>query len=216
MLWLLLDESIALKFSFFHSSQPPALSFALLLTTGQLSHFFIDTKGSKLRVTSNGKRSGGIHSSGARSMNCFPNQFTSARLGARHPGLHDAIVDRELWESTKLLLRSHTAQGVIRARKTTAIPLVGKLFDESGQTLTPSHTVKGDRSYRYLRLAQLTAGPQSSERSGWRLPAPEIECTVASAACTILSDRTAIAEAAHSVELAESASLRSFRWRCHG
>ena len=37
--------------------------------------------------------------------------------GVRHPGLHEPIVDRELWEKTQLLLRSQAVRGGSRARK---------------------------------------------------------------------------------------------------
>jgi site-specific DNA recombinase len=89
-------------------------------------------------------------------------------------------------------------------RKSAASPLTGKIFDQGGQSLTPSHAVKGERRYRYYVSRNLTTGTQDSERSGWRLPAPEIERAVASSAYTILSDQTAIVEAAHSVELSEN------------
>jgi len=81
---------------------------------------------------------------------------------------------------------------------------MGKLFDGSAQSLTPSHAVKGERRYRYYVSRNLIKGTSDSGQSGWRLPAPEIEHTVASAACTILSDQAAIAEAAHTVSLPES------------
>jgi len=56
--------------------------------------------------------------------------------------------------------------------------------------------VKGERRYRYYVSRNLINGTKESERGGSRLPAPEIERTVASAASTILSDETAIANAA--------------------
>ena len=76
---------------------------------------------------------------------------------------------------------------------------MGRLFDESGQSLTPSHAVKGERRYRYYVSRSLIKGTADSAGRGWRLPAPEIERTVAASACQILSDRTEIAAAAHAV-----------------
>jgi len=87
-----------------------------------------------------------------------------------------------LWEGTQLLLREHAARRSPRARKSAVSPLTGKLFDESGQNLTQSHAVKGERRYRYYVSRNLINGTKESERGGWRLPAPEIERTVASAA----------------------------------
>ena len=101
------------------------------------------------------------------------------------------------------MLRSHTATHTPRARKSAPSPLTGKLFDDSGQSLTPSHAVKGERRYRYYVSRNLINGTKESERGGWRLPAPEIERTVASAAYTILSDEAAIANAALAIGLAE-------------
>jgi site-specific DNA recombinase len=63
--------------------------------------------------------------------------------------------------------------------------------------------VKGERRYRYYVSRNLIREMRDSGGRGWRLPAAEIERTVATAACQILSDQTAIAEAAHSSGLAE-------------
>jgi hypothetical protein len=81
---------------------------------------------------------------------------------------------------------------------------MGRLFDERGVGLTPSHAVKGERRYRYYVSRSLIKGTADSAERGWRLPAPEIERTVAASACQILSDRTGIAEAAESIGLADN------------
>jgi hypothetical protein len=81
---------------------------------------------------------------------------------------------------------------------------MGRLFDESGQSLTPSHAVKGERRYRYYVSRSLIKGTADSAGRGWRLPAPEIERTAAALACQILSDGTAIAAAAQASALADN------------
>jgi site-specific DNA recombinase len=86
--------------------------------------------------------------------------------------------------------------------KLVASPLTGKLFDEGGLGLTPSHAVKGERRYRYYVSRTLIKGTADSDGRGWRVPAPEIERTVAASACQILSDRIEIAAAA--IGLAEN------------
>ena len=123
--------------------------------------------------------------------------------GRGHPGLHEPIIDRELWDSTRLLLQSRGATCAASDEIRRESPH-GKLFDESGKSLTPSHAVKGERRYRYYVSRNLTTGTRDSARTGWRLPGPEIERTVASAAYTILSDETAIAESAQTIGLSES------------
>ena len=76
---------------------------------------------------------------------------------------------------------------------------MGRLFDESGQSMTPSHAVKGERRYRYYVSRGLIKETSDPAGRGWRLPAPEIERTVAASACQILSDKIGIAAAASGV-----------------
>jgi site-specific DNA recombinase len=161
---------------------------------------------SKVRVARNGKQSGGNPFFRGALYSLLSNPIYIGEIrhkGIRHPGLHEPIVDRELWDATQLLLRSHAVGRAPRARKSAASPLTDKLFDESGQSLTPSHAVKDQRRYRYYVSRNLIKGTSDSGRGGWRLTAPEIERTVASAAYTLLGDQAAIAEAAHNIGAAE-------------
>jgi site-specific DNA recombinase len=162
---------------------------------------------SKVRVAKNGKQSGGNPFFRGALYELLSNPIYIGEIrhkGLRHPGLYEPIVDRELWDATQLLLRSPAVRRAPQARKSAPSPLTGRIFDESGQSLTPSHAVKGERRYRYYASRNLVKGPADSTGRGWRLPAPEIERTVASAAYTILSDQVAIAEAAHTIGAAES------------
>jgi site-specific DNA recombinase len=112
-----------------------------------------------------------------------------------YPGLHEAIVDRTLWDSVQSKL---TGQGV-RARldsnrKTDRSLLIGKLRDESGAALTPTHAKKAGRRYRYYSSPALLNGG-AKDNQGWRLPAQEIERAVATASKSLLEDHKAIATA---------------------
>ena len=161
---------------------------------------------SKVRVAQNGRKSGGNAFSRGALYELLSNPIYIGDIrhkGVRHAGLHGPIVDRELWDKTQLLLRSRTARRASRTTKSAASPLTGKLFDESGLSLTPSHAVKGERRYRYYVSRRLINGAKDSMGGGWRLPAPEIERSVAAAACQILSDRTEIAAAAQVVGIAD-------------
>jgi len=162
---------------------------------------------SKVRVAKNGKQSGGNLFFRGALYELLSNPIYIGEIrhkGVRYPGLHEPIVDRELWDKTQLLLQSHAARRAPRTRKSAASPLTGRPFDDSGKSLTPSHAVKDERRYRYYVSRNLINGTPDCRQCGWRLPAPEIERTVASAAYTILSDQAAIAEAAHTIGVAES------------
>jgi DNA invertase Pin-like site-specific DNA recombinase len=112
-----------------------------------------------------------------------------------YPGLHEAIIDRALWDSVQRKLmnqggRARNAPG----RKTEPSFLMGKLRDESGTALTPTHAVKAGRRYRYYSSPALLKGT-ANKQQGWRLPAHEIERTVATAVKSLLEDHKAIAKA---------------------
>jgi site-specific DNA recombinase len=65
----------------------------------------------------------------------------------------------------------------------------------SGEGLTPSHAVKGDRRYRYNVSRSLMKGPAARVDGGWRLPAGEIERSIAAAAQSILDDQQTVISA---------------------
>ena len=131
---------------------------------------------------------------------------------AVYPGQHEAIVSAALHASVqaKLAESNNGGPGAKRARVEPSL-LAGKLFDQAGERLVPSHARKGERRYRYYVSADLlrpaasraahavsstaaeasatnteATSSLSSETSGWRLPAREIEQVVWAAAISIL------------------------------
>ncbi len=150
---------------------------------------------SKLRVAKNGSRSGSHSFSRGALYTLLGNPIYIGEVrhkGTRHPGQHQPIVERAEWDKTDELLRAHATRARGKATKSMSSPLVGKLFDESGGGLTPSHAVKSKRRYRYYVSRSLIAGTANDSENGWRLPAAEIERSVATAAATVLDDRAAI------------------------
>ena len=73
----------------------------------------------------------------------------------------------------------------------------GKLFDESGIPLTPSHATKAGRRYRYYVSKHLISGTvaKGEMKEGWRLPAREIERIVGDAITSLFEDRSKLATA---------------------
>ena len=162
---------------------------------------------SKVRTAWNGRKSGGNAFSRGALYELLSNPIYIGEIrhkGARHPGLHEPTIDRELWDKTQLSLRSRAIRKGRRASKSARSPLIGKLFDENGLGLTPSHAVKGERRYRYYVSRGLFNGKADPTERGWRLPAPEIEKRVAGAACQILRDQAEIASAAQAIGLADN------------
>jgi site-specific DNA recombinase len=117
-----------------------------------------------------------------------------------YPGQHQAIVDREVWERTQLQLQEHR----VRAKSHDAVveksPLIGRLVDENGDGLTPSHARKGERKYRYYVSRTFLAQGLAPSRVGWRLPARELEDRVAAAVGEMLGDESAVLDAAQKTD----------------
>ena len=114
----------------------------------------------------------------------------------RHPGQHEPIMDRELWERAQRQLRDQAARCKRRATKADPSPLAGKLFDEDGECLYVAGAAKGERRYRYYVSRHLVTGSADKVRNGWRLSGPQIERTVAVAARQLLNDHAAISTSA--------------------
>jgi len=95
--------------------------------------------------------------------------------GENHPGQHPAIVDQGLWDAVQHRLEINR-QGH-RNQSAAADPslLSGKLFDEIGRRLIPSHARKGKKRYRYY------VSPSDDTGEPVRLPAGEIEKLVTQA-----------------------------------
>src|ERR1700687_5785454 len=162
---------------------------------------------SKIRVSKDGVESGGQAFSRGALYTLLRNPIYVGEIrhkGVCHPGQHAPIVDRAMWDRVARLLREHSTGCGARSSSTKSSVLIGKLFDESGEGLTPSHAVKGDRRYRYYISRSLTKGPAARVEGGWRLPAAEIERSVAAAAQSILDDQQTVVAAIEEAALDSS------------
>jgi len=151
---------------------------------------------SKLRIASDGSRSGDKSFARGALYTLLRNPIYVGEIrhkGARHPGQHQPIVERSVWEKAQDLLIAHTVQKDSKLRDSSPSPLIGKLFDETGEGLTPSHAVKGNRRYRYYVSRSLMKGTARTPGQGWRVPALELERNLAIAIAGILDEHTAIA-----------------------
>jgi hypothetical protein len=153
---------------------------------------------SKVRVSKDGVESGGQAFSRGALYTLLRNPIYVGEIrhkGVCHRGQHASIIDRARWDKVAQLLHEHSTASRARNSSAKSCVLVGKLFDESGERLTPSHAVKGDRRYRYYVSRSFMKGSAAQVDSGWRLPAAEIERTIAGAAQSILDDQQTLVAA---------------------
>ncbi len=140
----------------------------------------------KRRVSPDGMPSGGQPFSRGHIHQVLTNPIYAGRIrhkGQVYEGQHDAIISPERWEAVQAMLQNGaTRKRKIKSRgKRTTQPslLTGKLFDETGDRLTPSHSKsKTGMRLRYYISHRLIACSGNANTDGWRLPAMELESTV--------------------------------------
>ena len=136
-----------------------------------------------LRTDGRGKTTGGGLISRGHLYKILSNPIYVGRLthkGQVHEGLHDAIVDHETWDRVHRLLAEH-AQHTAGSRQDSDASLAGKVFDDRGNRMSPSHATKGGRRYRYYVSQAVLQGREQDAGSIARVPAMEIERRVVDA-----------------------------------
>lgn len=103
-----------------------------------------------------------------------------------YDGKHEAIITLALWQRVqdKLQLNSAKRRGS-QTNSDTLSFFKGKLFDETGDHLTPTHTNKNGTIIRYYISNRLI---NAKDPTGWRLPASTFETTVITALKASLSE----------------------------
>jgi DNA invertase Pin-like site-specific DNA recombinase len=94
--------------------------------------------------------------------------------GVSHPGEHKAIINRKLWDKAQTILRESPRKRAANTKARTPALLKGLLFGPDGSAMTPTHTRRRGRLYRYyISNRALKHGGEASPTP--RIPAGEIE-----------------------------------------
>jgi site-specific DNA recombinase len=97
--------------------------------------------------------------------------------GRWYPGEHAPIVERGTFERVQELLKSNTYNRAVQ-RQTSGALLSGLLFDNRGNRMSPSFTIKNGVRYRFYVSSALLKGRKAEAGSVPRVSAPEIEGAV--------------------------------------
>ena len=100
--------------------------------------------------------------------------------GSVHPGRHEAIIPTDVWDAVQARLAGQAVERKGWISNSSSI-LVGRVFDVAGNPLTPTHSVKGCRRYRYYVTTD-------GRKPVLRLPAADLENAVVEAIASWLSD----------------------------
>ena len=142
---------------------------------------------SKRHHFKNGKVFGGVPLTRGRLYHLLSNPIYLGEVRHKdksYPGQHRAIIDRQTFEEVQQKLKVGKRA---LTNSASASPLTGKLMDETGDRLTPSHAKKRGKRHRYYVSRRLIVESGNKDLKGWRLSASMLERTVAGLICQKLT-----------------------------
>jgi site-specific DNA recombinase len=158
--------------------------FTRYLELGSMGALIEDLDRRGIRTKANGRINGsvrgGIRFGTGALAHLLKNRFYIGEVvyrGATHRGEHEPILDRELFEAVQAKLATNTVLRQVRLKGSPAI-LTGRIFDDRGNRMSPSHSNKLGVRYRYYVSHAILQRRKAEAGSVTRLPAAEIETLV--------------------------------------
>jgi site-specific DNA recombinase len=178
--------------------------FHLYLKLGSLNLLMAELRKhgivSKTRTLKSGKAVGGIPFTRGPLAHLLRNRFYVGEVpfkGEVLNGEQEAILDRKLFEAVQAKLDDH-ANGYESKRTRSEALLTGRIFDDAGNRMSPTHARKGGVKYRYYLSSALLNGAAERAGSVARVPAAQVEAVVVGAVrehrkiAVAIDDRTLI------------------------
>ena len=137
----------------------------------------------KVRPLSNGRTIGGIPFTRGPLAAFLRNRFYIGEVrykGEVFPGEQPAILDRALFDAVQTKLDQQRTNHTIARQRSDSL-LMGRIFDDRGNRMTPTYAVKNGVRYRYYISAPLIQGQSDKAAKLSRVPAVEIEKLIISA-----------------------------------
>ena len=152
----------------------------------------------KVRTLKTGQTVGGIPFTRGPLAYLLRNRFYIGEVdfkGEILPGEQPAIVDRNLFDAVQAKLNEQVNNHKASRTKSEAL-LLGRIFDDRGNRMTPSHARKRGIKYRYYISSALVQGQAEQAGTVSRVPADEIEALVVKSVRGHLNASTEIEDAA--------------------
>ena len=112
-----------------------------------------------------------------------------------YPGQHPAIIEQDLWDAVQSMLQTNKQQFQNQPKAQDNNLLSGLLFDDDGNRMTPSHTTKNTKRYRYYLSNTLVNTLRASSPHGHRIPAQDLEDLVLAETISWLSNTSQLIDA---------------------
>jgi site-specific DNA recombinase len=142
----------------------------------------LDRQGIRTKINGcrDGRKSGGIRFGVGSLAHLLKNRFYIGEItyrGEVHHGEHEPILSRNLFEAVQAKRAANAVARRVRLRGSAAI-LAGRLFDDRGNRMSPTHANKRGVRYRYYVSHAILQNRRAEAGSIARVPAPEIESLV--------------------------------------
>jgi site-specific DNA recombinase len=142
---------------------------------------------SKVRVSRTGRQTGGVPFSRGALYELLQNRIYRGEIPHKeisYPGQHKAIISQDLWDRVKTMLAGNL-QGVRKGERMDRETLLeGFLYDQAGNLLTPTYTLKNGRRYDYYAVQ---SKPGMEGRKSMRVPARQMDSLVLSEVESLLN-----------------------------
>ena len=174
--------------------------FRRYLELGSLNQLMADLRQrkiqTKVRRLSSGRTVGGNPLTRGPLAHLLRNRFYIGEVafkGEILSGEQPAILDRKLFEAVQRKLDEQRTNHTITRASSESL-LMGRIFDDRGNRITPSYANKKGKRYRYYLSAALNQGQTERAGSVHRVSAPEIETLVIDAVRKRLKESTPTTE----------------------
>src|SRR5262249_23722296 len=161
--------------------------FRRYLELGSLGRLMADLRErgivTKVRSLKTGRTIGGVPFTRGPLAHLLRNRFYIGEVtfkGEILPGEQPAILDHDLFDAVQAKLNAQRNSHTVARDRSEAL-LIGRLYDDRGNRMTPSHVRKDEIKYRYYLSSPLLHGQPGRAGSMRRVPAAEVEAVVASA-----------------------------------
>jgi site-specific DNA recombinase len=145
----------------------------------------LDRKGicSKRRILSSGRVLGGGSFGRGALYHLLRNRIYRGEVvhkGIAYPGEHEAIVNEKLWNAVQTRLAGNLTKRR-QARVESGALLAGLIFDDRGNRMSPTYTIRRGNRYRYYISQAYLRGGEAGSRP--RIGADDVEGVVVEATC---------------------------------
>ena len=132
----------------------------------------------KVRVSASGRKTGGKPFSRGHIYWVLHNPLYVGDIAHKneiHQGEHEPIVPRNLWNTVQETLRRNRVAAVNGSKSKYPSLLTGLIFDDRGNSMSPSHAVRKGKRYRYYVSQAILQHRKHEAGSFARLPAHDVE-----------------------------------------